>query len=113
MVKRDATNGIDAQALALFTMPWYTVQAPLHLSRLAIFGPLSSSQCTTPIHPSMLRIEFLPGEWGKEKWVMLSDSRIFFRQSQWRSVAAEFVRSSGHASLTTLISSLQKEATAL
>ena len=65
------------------------------------------------LYPSMLRIEFLPGEWGKAKRVMLSDSRIFFRQSQWRSVAAEFVRSSGHASLTTLISSLQKEATAL
>ena len=75
----------------------------------------SSGSSKIFINPSML-IEFLPGEWGIDKWVMLWDSRIFFRQWQWRSVAAEFVRSWGHASLTTLIPTLagsrQEEATA-
>ena len=60
----------------------------------------------------MLRIEFLPAKWGKEKWVMLGDSRIFFRQWQWRSVA-EFARNSAHASCPNLTGSKQKEATAL
>ena len=40
---RKLPNGIDAEALALCTMPWYTVQAPVHLSRL--WHPFKPCRC--------------------------------------------------------------------